>query len=338
MKFVINVNRKIKFVQKNRRRDVFNQKRKIGEFLMQNKIKFLIFFSVFFMSISVNLLANNVRNSNNSENIFFDNNFIPSYVSSMFMRLPKIGKFRSDNFYSSPNSLFFLMISHLSKNITRNLIAYKNSDVEIKIYSLVDRLQSEIFPYSKKTVTKGLVIAHNEKLIGIFCINQNIISSVNGKDFISTDISEENLERFFRKHKSIELTKRDIYLKKKSENPENILNEMILNFNAKEFDNFYSCFSLKYKLNCLVDNFLNKNSFNYDPNQTFFGDIKNIKNLNIIEIENIVNNTDFTSVLEYKITVVVTNNNDEKFEQKCLAILNYSQNFGYRISELKGVN
>jgi hypothetical protein len=191
----------------------------------KNFIHFSFFLFIIWLAVG-GLVA-----GDNSENLFFRNNLIPSFTSSLFLKLPENIKFRSDNFYSSPNSLFFLTIRNLSKNITKDLLKYQDKEVEIKVYSLVDRLKSEIFPYSEKYDTRGILISSSEKPIGIFCLNSNIISSIDGKNFISVDISEENLERFFKKYKSISMTKRDVYLKNLS--PENILKDMVLSFNNK---------------------------------------------------------------------------------------------------------
>ena len=297
-----------------------------------------LFFGILLSIIIINcsLFANNIDTADNSENIFFANNLIPTYNFSIFMKLPENIKFQSDNFYSSPNSLLFLMIRNLSRNNTKDLLAYKNQDIEIKIYSLIDRLQSEIFPYSEKLDTKGIAVLHNDKLIGIFCINKNTISSVNGRNFIPLDISEESLERFFKKYKkTIVLTKRDVDLKNLAANPEDILQAMVNDFNSKQFDNFYSYFSLKYKLYLLLDNFAKTNSFKYDPNQTFLGNTKDIKNIKISSIKNTLSTPQMSSILVYEITFIVTNNDNSQTEKKCFVFLNYSQTFGYRIYEIK---
>jgi len=273
------------------------------------------------------------KNTDNAENLFFKNNLIPSFVSSVYTKLPSQLKFQSDNFYSSPNSLFFLTIRNLSKNISDDLLDYQSKNVEIKIYSLVDRLKSEIFPYAEKYDTKGIALSSNEKLIGICCISPNLISSINGTNFISSDISDENLERFFKKYKSIVITKRDIYLKNFA--PDKILKEMVDNFNNKQMDNFFSCFSLKYKFMSVFSNLMQKHSFDYDPNKTFFGNLKDIKSIQLISTQNMLSTSQMSSTVIYETIFAITDKNNTETRQKYSIFFSYSQIFGYRIYDVK---
>jgi hypothetical protein len=89
----------------------------------------------------------------------------------------------------------------------------------------------------------------------------------------------------------------------------------------------------------VIENFTKNNSFNYDANQTFFGNIPDIKNIKISNIKNSLSATSqLSSIVIYETTFVLTDKNNQEIEKKYFLFLNYSQNFGYRIYEIKNEN
>lgn len=278
-------------------------------------------FLILILILTTNIYAK--FDSNDIENIFYKNNLIPSYISSISCKIPKEIVIQTDNFYSNPYAIFFSTIKNLSKK-TKNIKKFTDKIVEMKTYSIIDRLKSELFPYSEKSNPKANAFFYKEHIIGLILINTAIISSVNDKEYISLDLTDAQLEKFF--EKDIEITKYDKEIKNLQ--PEEIIKILIESLNEKNFDKFYSFFSLKFKFQSILKNFIETNNFKYDANNTCFGNLKEISKINLISIKNM---TEKNPIIEYAIKVK-TNIGEEKTIFLCF---NYSQNFGYKIYEAK---
>lgn len=303
--------------------------------LIKKNFKFLLNVIIFLFLIS-NLLAKKIYS--NSEELFAQNNLISTYVSSYFLKLPKDFNITSDNFAQNPNNILFNIIRDFSKKNTLDMAKFKEKEIEVKFYQVVDKLKTEIFPYSEKFNTLGLVFVCDRKIIGACLINKDFIFSIDGGQSIQNNIGNDKLETFFEDNKFIKLVERDKFLKNLQ--GEEFLLSFIKSINDKNLENFYSYFSLKYKFSLILKNFID-NSFNFDIKNLFFGKFDDIESVENIGIKPIVYNPQFNANQYFEINLAIKEKKDNEIverKEKFFILLSYSKKLGYRINDIKKEN
>ena len=259
----------------------------------------------------------------------------PTYISSFFTVLPNDFSVKTTEFSKYKNNLLFSIIKYVSKGITLDIEKYKNKEVEIKFYNIIDKLKKELFPYTNDYETIGIAVIFDKKIIGNLLINKYYIISVDGSKTIRYDVSNEKLEEILEIVKSKKVESRDVYLKNLK--LEDFLKELVKDISEKNLDNIYSYFSYEYKFKLLFGNFL-KEYFNYNIKNLFFGNIDNLKKISSSEIKPIVYQPGFNSkqLFELNLKLIEEKNGKElETEKNFLIIFSYSKTFGYRISDIQ---
>lgn len=272
------------------------------------------------------------------EKLFLYYNLEPTYISSYFTVLPDTFDVKTTEFSKYKNNLLFSIIKYMSKGLTLDIEKYKNKEVEIKFYSIVDKLKKELFPYTNDYDNMGIAVIFDKKIIGILLINQYYIISVDGSKIIRYDIPNEKIEEILEIVKTKKIESKDLYLKKLK--IDDFLKDLVKDISEKNIDNVYSYFSYEYRFKLLFGNFL-KEYFQYNEKNLFFGNINNVKELKSYEIKPIVYQPEFNKKQLFELNLKLLEEKEGKLEEtekNFLVIFSYSKTFGYRISDIQTNN